>query len=255
MSRSISDISTPIVILYGPYNVGKTLSIVCLLRYLRNSGYNFITDISYDTATESQRYRELCDIFGDFVHHHDNIPLIKNGMLHKVIDTVGRPICQIIDEQGGIYFNHSLHIDTHPIVKYINSCPNRKIWIIYLEPDWESDIIRSKYIEQIALLKSQASRNDRFIIVLNKIDYTNFMISYDKVNMSAVKRMIDLQYNGLLRLFSEPNPLLSIIRPYRCEILPYFSGYFTKSINGREIWNIGPDSYPGQLWHTIRKSI
>lgn len=102
---SISDNTTPIVVLYGPPACGKTMTLVRLTRFLKDIGYTITPDKVF-RGSEDPKYKELCDDFDEIIASNDAALSTDriSFMLVKVFFN-GHPICQILEAPGEHYYN------------------------------------------------------------------------------------------------------------------------------------------------------
>lgn len=136
------------------------------------------------------------------------------------------------------------------------NCSNKKIWIYFTEPEWEQSAERNSYVKTIQHIKMISSKRDRHIVMLNKVDRDASLNPQGHVLMvkgMGIERFLDLQYPGLLKLFSNNCFFSKWYRKYCCNILPFMTGDYQQKADGRIVYSLGPDIYPETMWKYIMK--
>lgn len=262
---TISDKRTPIVVLFGPPQCGKTMVMLRLAEYLQNqNGYSFeaVKDYRphYDTA-----YKDAC------VHLKDRLnskwAAKKNEgmdfMLLKVYYE-GSPVVQILEAPGEGYYDpdkpHEHDRDFRPYVQntIINS-PNPKIWVFFTEPDWKEMAQRREYIAKVQLrdIRTRIIKGGRNVIVLfNKIDETPLFTSTGGFNLDSAIDFVNGQYPDMLEEYRNKHFITKYFRPYNCSFIPFQTGTYKEVIDPetnqpRLRYNPTVDEYPASLWNAI----
>lgn len=170
---TVADTETPIVVLYGPPSCGKTMTLVRLSRYLRSKGYRVNPVRSFRPKSDNN-FKRMCDGFDEMLNSNQAAKSTQymSFMLVKVLDRQARPVCQILEAPGELYFNGDPKKPYPVYVHKIFSCPNRKVWAIMVEPDWDDYEKRANYVTRVANLKPNCTPRDKFLFVFNKIDLT-----------------------------------------------------------------------------------
>ena len=94
----------PLVVLFGPEGVGKTMSLIRLSWFLSEKGYRVVPDEAFRC---DDYYRTVCESFLQILHHDMSAISTVSFffmLLIKVIDKKGRTICQLIDTPGPCFF-------------------------------------------------------------------------------------------------------------------------------------------------------
>ena len=258
---TIADQNVPIVVLFGPTECGKTMTLIRLTRFLQKYGYKVSPIRSFRPAADDH-YAKMCDGYNELV----NSPNAAQGtemisfMLVEVLDKSGRRICQILEAPGEYYFNPKKPNNTFPV--YINTIinsNNRKIWIYMVEPNWKDPLDRSGYVSRIHHLKTMMRGQDIAIFLYNKVDKSNFVISPGRVNIEGVKNDISNMYPGIFTPFVNEVPIYKWLKPYLCELVPFSFVMFTEATHSDGsvylTYQQGVDEYPQMLWNTIMKKI
>ena len=227
---TISDKSSPIVLLFGPMSSGKSMTLVRLSRYLRDEGFIIKTDKNFKSDS---KYKEKCDEFMANLDTKSALPgnAYKDFLLVKVIKGT-RTICQFLEAPGEHYFNLKKNIgakDFPPyMTKIIRNLRNRKIWVFITEAEWKvNNNVKKSYIRRIANCKAQLVRDtDRFIILHNKVDQKEEVFIDGHLSVSYAERLMNEEYDGLARLFENKNFFTSLWRKYNYKYVPFCTGYY-----------------------------
>ena len=254
---TVSNQNVPLVVLFGPPASGKTMTLIRLTRYLQSEGY-IISPIRTFRPTSDKNYDEICNNF-DTMINSSNAAASTNRVSFMLVDVLnrnGRSLCQILEAPGEHYFD--LKEPNKEFPAYVNTIiqsPNRKIWAIMLEPDWENDSDRKNYVTKITRLKSQMRPYDNVVFVYNKIDKTYFVRSIGNVNSEAAMRKTEQEYPNIFKPFENVNPITRFIYKYQCEFVPFQTGTYTKTQNGGVTYQEGPKEYCAKLWNVLLKKI
>lgn len=253
---TVSDPSTPIVVLYGPPSCGKTMTLVRMTRYLVSQGYTVVPEKTF-RPTYDEHYRQLCEEFDQMINSNNAATSTSNisFMLVKVLKD-GRPICQILEAPGEYYFNPDEPNRPYPAyVHKILNCMNRKVWAIMLEPDWSDNVPRANYVTRIRDLKSMMTPKDKAIFVYNKIDLTHFVYGVGRVNTTEAIRDVQNLYPGIFTPFENKNPITKWFTKYNCEFVPFMTGSYSETIVGGYTYTEGHYVYAKRLWEAMLKLI
>ncbi len=252
ISISIADSMTPLAVLLGPACVGKTMTLVRLVRYLVEQGYSVSPDRSF-RSVDDNIYRDVCDSFQGLINsgYAARGTNLFDCMLVKIMKE-GRCVIQVVDLAGELIMNYGLNTAPYYFNQILNS-ENPHIWIIMLEPYWRNPRQRREYVERIKCIQTLVSPKDRVIIVANKIDKTPFLEGRTRINSLGVLKQIINEYPGLMEIFSNKNPITSILRPYNCSFIPFVTGTYT--IREAEPMLYVPSSsvFPKLLWKAMIK--
>lgn len=255
---TIADKNTPVVVLYGPAQSGKTMTLVRLARWFKDShsGY-MVRPIRTFRLSYDENYTDICKNFDNMIDSDDAARSTEriNFMLVEVLKG-GCRICQILEAPGEYYFDRKAPNAPYPA--FVNTIINervRKIWCVIVEPDWYDESDRRKYVTRITNLKQCMHPSDKTIFLFNKIDKTPFVISRGKVNMAQARREVgENLYPGLFNAFKNVNPITKFFNEYNCEFLPFHTGTYNESMDGYTFVP-GAAEYPAKLWQTIEKLI
>ena len=251
---TIEDEETPIVILFGAPSSGKTMTLVRLTRYLRESNFNVCPVKTFRPSLDGH-YKKMCDGFNDMITNGNAAQSTSqiSFMLLKVLQK-GHPICQILEAPGEHYFLPKDKLSNRDFPRYINNIKNknnRKIWLFIIEPDWEDDKDRQNYVERIKQVKKNMKPQDKAIFLFNKIDKTSFVISKGQIAIKDAIKFVENQYKGIFEPFKNENPITRFFVEYNCKFVPFSTGDYNETIDGGIVYEAGPDEYPRNLWKEI----
>ncbi len=258
---SIADQAVPIIVLFGPTECGKTMTLIRMTRFLQKYGYRVSPIRSFRPAADAH-YAQMCDSYNELV----NSPNAAEGtqmisfMLVEVLDRNGRRICQILEAPGEYYYNPKKPREPFPAyVNTIINSGNRKIWIYMVEPDWKDPSDRSGYVAKLQNLKTMMRPQDKAIFLYNKVDKSNFVIAPGRINMPGVKNDVENMYPGIFTPFVNLNPITKWFKPYLCDLVPFSNGSFSRATKPDGTvyltYQQGVDEYPQMLWNVLMKRI
>ena len=254
---NISDPDAPIIILYGPPSWGKTMTLVRLTRFLKSSGYTVQPERGFRPAADTH-YKSMCESFNEMINSDDAATSTNNisFMLVKVYSKQGKCLCQILEAPGEYYFTKGNPNAAYPYYfQTIKNSGNRKVWAIIVEPDWEDPQDRMNYVTRIHKLKSQIRAKDKVVFVYNKIDLTPFVCTPGNVNTSEAARRVSQDYPGLFSKFENTHPITRFWRKFDCGFVPFQTGDFTPTSDGKLSFSEGPVEYARNLWNVFLKQI
>lgn len=248
---TINDTTTPILVLFGPSQCGKSMTMVRLVRYLHQRGYTVEPRRDFRPAND-RVYEDRCEEFDNTIGTYAPLPgtAWQDYMLATVSDSRGNSVLQILEAPGEAYFSVKEKNPTKkPYPAYMNrikSCQAPKIWCFFTEPDWQA----GRYGEYVNRIKNTRSfinlRKDKIIILYNKIDKKPQYISYGKINEKAVIKFVNQQYKGLFEAFKNTRLGESLWRPYLCEFVPFSTGDYSDGA-----FTESDDIYPARLLKKI----
>lgn len=246
------DRNTPIVVLFGPQASGKKSVLFSLTSHLESTGYIIRPVYSLFSSTD-RSYSRACDRFKEMAYSTYTDSRYKGFLFVDILRRDGRKICQLLVLPGQYCYEPGCYPNTlSACIKQIICSPNRKIWIPFVEADWATPDIRSRYVQQIGKLKTSVSPRDNFIIMVNKVDRLD-SVFHGHIDFQNIKKYVFPQYSGLLDMFRVIS-LVRFNRPYNCDFVPFSSGTFSEH-EGREIWLKGYPLYPNMLWKVINKCV
>ena len=253
---TIADTETPIVVLYGPPSCGKTMTLVRLSRYLRSKGYS-VEPVRSFRPKKDLNFQRMCDGFDEMLNSSQAAKSTQymSFMLVKVLDRQARPVCQILEAPGELYFNGDPKKPYPAYVHKIFSCSNRKVWAVMVEPDWDDTDKRANYVTRVANLKPNCTARDKFLFVLNKIDLTPYVRSAGNVNESEAIRYVQQLYPNIFVPYENQNPVTRLWRTYNCDFVPFMTGSYSATDDGDYAYTEGHERYAEHLWNAIMKYV
>lgn len=258
---SIADQAVPIIVLFGPTECGKTMTLIRMTRFLQQYGYRVSPIRSFRPAADAH-YAQMCDGFNELVNSTNAAEGTQmiSFMLVQVLDRNGRRICQILEAPGEYYYNPKSPNDEFPAyVNTIINSKNRKIWIFMVEPDWKDPADRNGYVSKIQTLKTMMLPQDKAIFLYNKVDKSHFVISPGRVNMPGIRNDVENMYPGIFTPFVNLNPITKWFKPYLCDLVPFSNGSFSRATKPDGTvyltFQQGFDAYPQMLWNVIMKRV
>lgn len=261
---TIPDRDTPIVVLFGPPQSGKTMTMICMAEYLSNASRGYtVSPVNTFRASYDTNYAKNCKDFNGMIN---SIWAAKKseGLDFMLLNVSkgGNPIVQILEAPGEHYYDpNDPNEPRNTFLPYITSViqsPNRKIWVYLTEPNWKDNPDRVRYAQKIAKMKRLISPRDKSIVLFNKIDQTNLFDDFGQVNLRQAERTIDGLYPGLFKSFKNLNPITSLWKPYHCTLVPFVTGSYDEvSVDGvmTKRYTQGHDSYPEKLWTVISRIV
>lgn len=243
---NITDPKTPIIVLYGPPSCGKTMTLIRLARYLKDNNYMIKPDRSFRDSNDTN-FQNMCDSFDNVISNNDAAKSTNtiSFMLIKVLDKTGHPVCQILEAPGEGYFVK----EYPPYVHKIINCSNRKIWAVFVEPNWADVETRRDYVDNIRNLNSQIKNKDKILFVYNKIDKTNVQRESDTIN-----EVMNF-YPGIFEPFLNQNPISKFWRKYNCKLVRFQTGTYSNKATGGLTFTPSDDAKPRILWENLIKLI
>ncbi len=242
---------TPIVILFGPRNGGKTTCLIRLTRWLLNEGYRVEPKRDFRLGDE---YREQCDQFTQLVYNH-NAPMSTDvvGFMLLAVYKNGKEICQLLEAPGEHYFDENIEdLQPLPYQNTINAVPNSKTWLFFLERDgWHNQEIRTHYARTISRKIGMLDQRDRIILVSQKADQFYDCFDQGRPRIALFEQQVRQQYRPAFSNLS--NRLFSNGRSY--EFTVFSSGSFVEAGNGLQTYTPSNDFYPRMFWRKIMDSI
>lgn len=259
----IQDKETPILVLFGPPAVGKTMTLIRLAQYLDDHGFTIKSNRSFRPSYD-ENYTDMCEKFNDLLY--DRYAAEKTDGLNFMLLYVyhnGRPILQILEAPGEHYYNPNDRNEPKgqflPYIQNIINSKNRKIWLYLTEPDWKDREDRTKYAKKIFTMKRLGGNNDKSIILFNKVDKKDeFFGAQGNLNIGQVEKYIKGAYPSLLESFKNTNPITSLWKPFKYIIVPFQTGTYEEVMLDNKLvksYTKGNDKYPAMLWECIRKII
>lgn len=261
----IPDKNIPIFIPFGYANIGKTMMIQRLLRYLRSIGYRAQPEFAF---RNDPMYPQICDMYMEEACGHMVAAATRadGTILLKIIDNrTLMPICYVLDIAGEYQWNiYMPHGGITPEMDHFVQSPNPKIWGFLIENNnLHEPIQRVVYVDQINHYAFHLNRNNsknKVIFIYNKVDESTFAIKtsffgrittdwrelYDNTNSL---------YPGVFESFRETNAFRKFFKgKYRFRLQPFQSICVFENSNNVTFAD-GNDKYPQLLWNNLQELI
>lgn len=241
ISIYIADTHTPIVMPIGPSGVGKTMTLVRLVRYLFELGYTVEPDRFF---RENIAYHNVCAKFQNLINAAEEFSgtASLDCLLVQIIKN-GKKIVQIVDVAGEC---------TEDVIYQILNLKNPFIWVIMIEPYWRDVLSRKEYVDKIRELKRHFSPKDKVIIVVNKIDKTPFLEGKIKIDFKGIFNHVCMEYPGLMEIFFNLSPIVTFFKPYDRFLVPFVTGNY-KNFRTKRLYEPSNKYFPQKLWNEIIK--
>jgi hypothetical protein len=247
----INDISGPLVVLFGPRDIGKTVTLIRLCNYI--SRYEIKPNINF--RTDRAEYKRTVDTFEAIRKDVHFAPGATGTINFLLLDVTyqGNNFCQILEAPGEHFFEAQNPNKDYPAYFHqILNSKYRKVFLFFFELNmFDSDQDRQNYANKLALLTREKidSRRDRVIIVCNKCDLQPYIRN---------GKPIDAEFKNALykrEAFSGLKDILSKSGFGRVPFLPFSAGAFTDDGRGRLAFAPSPEHYPQRLWNEIHECI
>lgn len=261
----ITDTQTPIIIVVGPAKSGKSMIMARLINYLHKK-QRYIIEPDY-TYLNTIKYFHDCADYTKCIHENHAMPGTDTDLLIQIKDASGTNIAQYIEAPGEAYFNPA-NPNAQPPVYLQHICggdvPNKKVFIYLLNIDLNMGVykplgsyeaMRGLYADRlINVFKPLAQPKDKFILLYNKVDMTNYGTIYKIKNRQGAVKEARQNYPYVFSSLRK-NVLGGLITYDDFKFLPFSAGWFVEDIDdeGNTTQSCIPssDMYPQQLWKMI----
>lgn len=253
---SIVDKTNPIIPLIGLPAVGKTMTLVRLVRYLTEHGFHVEPD-RYFRPKYDDRYVDICDTFQQMVNsaYAAASTSLTSIMMVNVYDKNGRKMCSIIDTPGELY-----QTKNHELLQYINTiieAPNPKIWIYFLQPEINSANSMTKFRQSINDITKICSTRNKHVILLNKIDLIKDYVDIN--NKQQLFSFIENRFPDILAIFRDGSFSEFLLHKFHIYKRPYLMPFQTGSYHESEtmglVYQPSNNSFPQALWDLISRNL
>jgi len=247
----VNNISGPLVVLFGPRNVGKTVTLLRLSTYINK--YDISLDENF--RTDKAEYKKTVDAFKRIRQNLQFAPAATGNIDFLLLNVTyqGNRFCQILEAPGEHYFNAENPNKEYPT--YLNQILNAdypKVFIFFFELNmFKSDQDRKNYADKIAdLVKNRVSaKRNRVIIVCNKCDLQPFLRD---------GRPVESEYRNALYTHDSFNKLSDVLNKSgfgKIPFVPFSAGTFNDDGTGKLAFALSPEHFPQRLWREIEYCI
>lgn len=253
---TIPDQNTPIVVFFGSPASGKTLAMLRLIRYLEGRENCQVVPEEVFRPHSDRHYAKMCKGLKEMAYNtyapggNDVISF----MLLKVLNPIGKPMCQILEAPGEHYFDGTPQLTFPTYINHIRTCPNKKVWVFFVEQGWGTNQgERNLYAQKICSMQGLISPNDRVVFLFNKVDRYRQQYKNDGTpNKEVFFTNIQNQYPGIFTKYENRGLNKVLYGPYKFKAVCFSSGVFNMTNDGREVWTPEKDWYCQELWNAIR---
>ncbi len=253
MRNGLKFSSSPIIVLFGPRQAGKTACLIRLTHWLLNEGYQVELKRDFRQGVE---YQEQCDRwFNQVVKGNFVAGLEFTGLLLFIVSKNGDEVCQLLDDWGGMWFDEgSSYTSNFPLYPYqtvITSIPLPKVWLFFMELDaWACSETMQRYgqrvSEQIALL----GQCDCVMFLVPKVDQFYDCFDRGKPSIKLLRKRMREQYSSVfVKVKRNRFNFFDNRRTY--EFIVFSSGSFVETHHRLKNYTSSSDFYPQMLWKKI----
>lgn len=256
---NVQTITKPLVMFFGPREVGKTVVLIRLALYLQNKGVDIksVQDFRSDSG-----YLEVLERYERAMRNNHLSPERTAVNECLLLDTFldGEHICNFLEASGEDFFDHIE--PTRPYPNYLNKIftLNQKKVFVFIFSDGmfprETNLGNAvkNYTQRINKLLNQGKvdpSRDALIVLYNKVDESSF-VKEGKVNIDGLKEHFLNNHPILKNLFNDRKSAYNNIK-----FVPFSSGEFSKikGIENYKEWAHSKDEYPEELWRVIWNAI
>lgn len=248
---NILRITGPLVVFFGPREIGKTVTLLRLCAHIR-SRYDISPDPNFRT---DDAYPATIDAFEAMLQSMQFAPGATgnvNFLLLNVMHNGGR-FCQFLESPGEHFFDR--YKPNAPYPTYMNKIfadDYQKLFVFFFEIDMFKSVedLRN-YSNKIARLVSDkiSSKRDRVIILCNKSDLQRYFRD---------GRPIKSEFINAIYKHPSFSGLKEALKNSGFRYVPFVvfsSGAFNNDGTGQLAFAPSPEHYPQDLWGQIYESI
>jgi len=247
----IRRITGPLVVFFGPREIGKTVTLLRLCTYIR-SRYQISPDQNFRTDDE---YAETIAAFEAMLQSMQFAPDATGDVNFLLLNVTldGSRFCQFLESPGEHFFERKKPNDPYP--NYMNkilSDDYKKIFVFFFEIDmFKSDEDLRNYSDKIARLVSDkvSSKRDQVIVLCNKSDLHPYFRGGMPIK-SEYKKAI-YEHHSFRRL----KEALKNSGFRQVPFVAFSAGAFNDDGTGQLAFAPSPEHYPKNLWVQIYNSI
>jgi GTPase SAR1 family protein len=247
----IRRITGPLVVFFGPREIGKTVTLLRLCTYIR-SRYQISPDSNFRTDDEYAATTAAFEAMLQSMQFAPGATGDVNFLLLNVTHDGGR-LCQFLESPGEHFFDRNRPNAPYP--NYMNKIfadNYKKLFVFFFEIDmFRSDEDLRNYSDKIARMVSDkiSSKRDRVIILCNKSD----LHPHSRGGMP-----IKSEYRRAIYEHPSFRGLKEALKNSGFRHVPFVafsSGAFNDDGTGQLAFAPSPEHYPKNLWGQIYESI
>jgi hypothetical protein len=250
---------SPVIILFGAGESGKTMTLIRLSKFLIQHGYKVSPERTFRNARDTH-YQNMCNNFTSIVNS-TKAPgrnQVIDFMLVKVMDKWGRPICQLLEAPGEHYFDPAYPNRSFPAyINAISQSNNRRTWVFIVEKDWLNQSDRNNFASKITQLQQAYVKTpgDKVIFTCHKADLHPQYMDGGRYNVPLFFNDIKNQYPNIFSKYVNNNPISKLWRKYSFDFVVFSAGLFSDDGEGGQNYVPSNPSNPALLWKSILKTV
>lgn len=241
-----------VVIFVGPREVGKTVTLMRLIHYLKNT--KSVKIEPNQTYRKDKRYIDSINEFKDDLHQPNFNAKRTANMDFLVLDVFknSKLHCQFLEAPGEAYFDvrnpHNIGFPAY-LTSIFNNSKINKVFIFFFEEGMLMDSDPIAYSSRLARLVSMMNRKkDDVIILYNKCDKQRNLYDRNKPNVREFQKSL---YNN-----TNYSDFLGSLKDLKIPVkfVPFSNGDFQDIPDSQlQRWIHSDDFYPQELWKHIER--
>lgn len=251
--ENIGGINAPLVIFYGPREVGKTVTLLRFSEYVSRVQAarftpvpSFISHPAYQKTQQLWRKAEMDMLNNGAPPATSNIRFICFDLTIN-----GSHFCQFLEAPGEHFFQAGQTVADYPV--YLNQIFGgnyRKIYYFFFSPNMlATPQNRTSYAMQVTdfLTRGVVPGRDSVAILYSQVDTTNYF-NHGRINHAQVEQSFygNPDFAPLINYLTGRNP-----HGGRIPFITFSSGRFVDRPDGGKGWTISNDEYPEGLWRSL----
>lgn len=247
----------PIVVLFGPPAVGKTVTLIRLLTYLKQRlGFEYHLS---DNMPDKDGFDDVKNRFKEIMRNASGVskaPPGTSGLDFLLVDVYDRNEnlqYHLLEAPGEDFFNPRVvdpHNREYPLyLEQIFSSSQKKLYLFFFEPNmFDDQTLRHQYGSRLNYFINNVEYvrpNDKVVVVYNKIN----SIKGESSNRKALRKRLKDEVFSNQRDYSEFGAIVtkksSTLK--NVPLVDFTSGSF----NSSAIWRLSDDKYPKSLQDSI----
>lgn len=249
----LNDTETPLLILCGPAESGKTLTLRRLTRYLAGLGYLIEPRMDF-ASSQDMVYQTLAHSFDEHMMGDCIPPANIRMQLATVYTARYEHKLQILDT-GPCDMTMNTDSWKRPLGQISNLATTRmrKTWCFFIDPyPNEFTSIYTEHINRMRFLIN--TRRDKVILLFSKVDTRPSLMrrGRSEPDIKAAMRLAGNMYPRLFHIFNNTRPLVRLWRPHTLPVtfLPFSSGSLSTDEEQPRLSD-SPDRYPAALLKAV----
>ncbi|AUP78332.1 hypothetical protein [Flavivirga eckloniae] len=241
-----------VVVFVGPREVGKTVTLMRLIHYLKNT--RNIKIEPNQTYRKDKRYIESINEFKDDLHQPNFNAKRTANMDFLVLDVFknAKLHCQFLEAPGEAYFDlknpHDIGFPAY-LTSIFNNSKINKVFVFFFEEGMLMNSDPMAYSSRLSRLVSMMNKKkDDVIILYNKADRQRNLYDRNKPNVKEFKKLV----------YNNPNysDFLGSLKDLGIPVkfVPFSNGDFQDIPDSQhQRWIHSDNFYPKELWKHIER--